>query len=177
MGSTTKSCTCWGLSQDRGVWPVSPNTVTGQTATLLNYLHTQQHFLEVASHITVLFSSDSSSRLLSADGKVAERRAAESVRAAGITRKEVQWSWSCVWLCDMAWRRHMEVPTPAYFLSVHDILNHFSSLFTDFTTLSSFCCHKGCSRYFRVWRPVPVHCDVLLQRETRVCHIRKCWDA
>lgn len=47
--------------------------------------------------------------LLCSDGEAAKGRAAESVRAAGIPRKEIQRSWSCVRLCSLARRCHLEV--------------------------------------------------------------------
>lgn len=47
--------------------------------------------------------------LLCSDGEVAKGRAAESVRAAGIPRKEIQRPWSCVRLRSLARRCHLEV--------------------------------------------------------------------
>lgn len=86
----------------------------------LSSLCARQCLHTVASHCNVLFSKLISFYYclscmylspcpLCSDGEVAERRAAESIRAAGVTRKEVQWSWSCIWLCALARWRHMEV--------------------------------------------------------------------
>lgn len=136
---------------------------------------------------------------LSPDGEAAEGRAADSVRAAGISRKEVQWSWSCVWLPALAWRRHVEVSILRCVYSLWIINHPMSQVPTSLleSILSCFCLKhrlpiidtvcpshclllcvlKGCSGHFRVWRAVSVHSAGLLQRISWVCHIRKCWDA
>ncbi len=126
VGPTTQSSTCWGLSQDRRVWCFSPNTLTGQNYKLKLFYVFLCVFLQLL--VTVMYCFIiwflSNTVLLttcpfSSDGEVTERRAAESVRAAGITRKEVQWSWSCVRLCTLARWHHVEVSYTNLFLFIH----------------------------------------------------------
>lgn len=119
VGSTTQSSTCWSVSQDRRIWPHTPIALTGQTYKheLCAYVHISVCMELVFTIFCCLLSWSlyclSHIRPLSwfclSDREVAEGRAAESVRASSISRKEVQWSWSCIWLCALARRCHMEV--------------------------------------------------------------------
>lgn len=63
----------------------------------------------------------------SLDGEVGERRAAESVRAAGIARKEVQWSRSRLWLSALERRHYMEVSHINFFSFVIQEVLYLSS--------------------------------------------------
>lgn len=125
----------------------------------MSSLCTRQCLLAVASHCTVafpnlispdcLFHTFLSRCFLSPDGEVAERRAAESVRAAGFARKEVQWSWSGIWLRALARRQHMEVSHTKFFLFIHEVLYfplHYLLLFTS----SIFILHIVCYCLFSV---------------------------
>lgn len=122
--------------------------------------------------------------VLCSDGEVAKGRAAESDRATGIPRKEIQWSWSCVRLRSLARRCHVEVrctdivPACAHSCSFWLLANCMPTVFFFFFYSTVLVCLlQGCCRHFRVWRAIPVYCAELVQREAGVCNVRKCWNA
>lgn len=70
--------------------------------------------------LTVMWNHHNLLRLLyfSVDGEITERRHAESIGVAGIARKEIQRSRTCLWLCSLAWWWHLEVSCKSFAFSI-----------------------------------------------------------